>query len=119
MTAPNGLAYYVWQYSPTRRGKGIYVPQIRVFPNIPGAKWEIPIHEQILPSLVRHGVKTQLTNLKINHAGYYEDDTVYQKHLRNLPLLQEQVRLHPEDQFSRGNLERALQYEAGMEAMRL
>lgn len=111
MTKPRGLAYYVWQVSPTDSGNTIYVPQIRIFPRSPAVKWEIPIHEQILPSLQRAGVKTQLTDLRLEHAGYLNPATVYRKHRRNLKILRREVRRNPEDSFTRSNYDKAIGYE--------
>ena len=47
MKRPEMKAYYIWQFSPTERGNHIFVPQVRLFPRLPGVQWEIPIHEQI------------------------------------------------------------------------
>lgn len=114
MTYPNRKAYYVWQFSPAKRGNHIdhiFVPQIRIFPNLPGLEWDIPIHEQTLPSLVRLGVQTELTDLRIDHAGYFLQEDVARKHMRNLPMLRKRTREHPEDTFTRSNLEKAERYE--------
>lgn len=111
MTKPLGLAYYVNQISPTTGNMTLIVPQIRIFPNVPGVKWEIPIHEQILPSLRRAGVRTQLTDLRIAHLGYMNPDTVYRKHRRNLVLLRRAVRSNPVDRFTLANYHKALAYE--------
>jgi len=114
MTYPNRKAYYIWQHSPAKRGNRvdhIFVPQIRLFPNLPGVQWEIPIHEQVRPSLARLGVQTELTNLRIDHAGYYLPEDVFRKHTRNLPMLRKRMREHPEDTFTRANLQRAENYE--------
>lgn len=111
MTRPMGKAYYVWQVSPTANGDTIFVPQIRVFPKVPGVKWEIPIHEQILPSLQRIGVKTQLTDLRVEHAGYLNPATVFRKNRRNLKLLRQEIKRNPADAFTRSNYEKALAYD--------
>ena len=111
MHRPMGKAFYVWQVSAKNNGEVIYVPQVRIFPNVPGARWEIPIHEQILPSLQRIGVPTELTDLRVVHYGYYQPRQVVQKHKRNLPLLARRVRTNPEDAFTRSNYEKAIAYE--------
>jgi len=111
MTRPMGKAYYVWQVSAKTNGDVIYVPQVRIFPNVQGATWEIPIHEQILPSLQRIGVPTELTDLRVVHYGYYKPRDVVRKHRRNLPLLARRVRSHPDDAFTRSNYEKAMAYE--------
>lgn len=110
MTAPLGFAYYIWQVSPDFDGRALFVPQVRLFPNRPGVQWEIPIHEQILPSLSRAGITTRLTDLRIEHSGYTDVSTVYEKHFRNLELLEKRIAQHPEDSFSRSNYEKALAF---------
>ena len=111
MRSPMGKAYYIWQVSPSTDGKIIYVPQIRIFPNRPGLKWEISIHEQVLPSLQRIGVKTELTDLRVEHLGYLNDRDVERKNRRNLRLLRREVRRNPHDAFSRQNYRIALAFE--------
>lgn len=111
MERPMGKCYYIWQVSRQEDGQVIYVPQLRLFPLKPGVIWEIPIHEQVLPSLRRIGVPTQLTDLRVVHSGYYHPAQVMEKHQRNLPILIKRVREAPEDWFTRSNYETALQYE--------
>lgn len=118
MTRPLGMAYYVWQVSPTPDRSTLYVPQIRVFPNIQGAKWEIPIHEQILPSLARAGIKTQLTDLRIEHSGYLNPETLRRKHERNLVILRREVRRNPQDSFTRSNYRKAIDFDRALKARR-
>lgn len=113
MTRPDGKAYYIWQVSPTADGRQIFVPQVRIFPNVPGVKWEIPIHEQVLPSLARQGVRTQLTDLRIDHFGYADPAEVRAKNRRNMPILIRRLREHPEDAFTRRNYQRAVAYQRG------
>lgn len=113
MTRPDGKAYYIWQVSPTSDGSEIYVPQVRLFPNVPGVQWEIPIHEQVLPSLARQGVKTQLTDLRVDHFGYADPAEIRAKNRRNMPILIRRLRQHPEDDFTRRNYERAVAYQKG------
>lgn len=117
MSYPNRKAYYIWQHSPARHGNRIdhiFVPQIRLFPNLPGVKWEISIHEQVLPSLTRLGVETELTDLRIDHAGYYLEEEVFRKHMRNLPMLRKRISEHPDDSFTRENLNVAERYERSL-----
>jgi len=87
------------------------VPQVRVFPLLPGVKWEIPLHEQILLSLRRIGVPTELTDLRVEHSGYWNESEVAAKNLRNLQILTRRVRTNPEDAFSQRNYRNALNYE--------
>jgi hypothetical protein len=110
MQSPGRLSYYLWQVS--RYGKKIvYVPQVRIFPRVTGVKWEIPIHEQILPSLVRAGIKSRMTDLRIDHLGYTRLSTVSAKNRRNLRILSRRVRQRPSDTFSRKNYQTAVSFE--------
>ena len=111
MTAPRLKAFYLWQGSPSVDGTVTYVPQIRIFPRFPGVRWEIPAHEQIYPSLERAGVPTELTDLRIEHSGYWNQRRVREKNVRNLKILAKWTRRHPEDQFSVRNYRNALAFE--------
>jgi hypothetical protein len=111
MTRPRGLAYYMWNVSPTGDGNTLFVPQVRLFPNKQGVRWEIPIHEQILPSLQRNGIGTQLTDLRIEHEGYLVPETVRRKNRRNLKILKREVKRNPGDWFTRDNYEKAIAFE--------
>lgn len=121
LTRTDGKAYFIWQFSPAKHGEKIdhiFVPQLRLFPNVPGVKWEIPIHEQIAPSILRLGIQTELTDLRIDHAGYFLAEDVFKKHMRNLPLLRRQVREHPDDTFTRKNLDVAESYQRSLGVLR-
>jgi hypothetical protein len=111
MTAPRMKAFYLWQGSPSRTGGLTLVPQIRIFPLVDGVRWEIPAHEQILPSLKRVGIQTEVTDLRIEHSGYWNDREVAQKNRRNLAILRKRVQTNPEDTFSQQNYQNALQYD--------
>ena len=111
MSRPMGKAYYVWQVSPTNTGDVLFVPQVRIFPRVPGVRWEIPIHEQILPSIDRLGVKTQLTDLRVEHAGYLNPEVVASKNRRNLEILRREVKRNPADSFTRDNYRKALAFQ--------
>ena len=111
MTAPRLKAFYLWQGSPSRDGRFVLVPQVRVFPLLPGVQWELPLHEQNLPSLQRIGVQTEVTDLRVEHSGYWNESEVAAKNRRNLEILSRRVRTNPEDAFSRQNYENALNYQ--------
>lgn len=111
MTAPRLKAFYMWQGSPAKNGQFTLVPQIRVFPLLPGVTWEIPLHEQIIPSLQRIGVPTEVTDLRVEHSGYWNEGEVVAKNNRNLQILRRRVQTNPEDAFSKQNYENALNYQ--------
>ena len=87
-------AYYVHQISNLPDGKSLDVPQVRLFPNIPGVQWEIPIHEQVSFSLDRLGVPILDSDCKVFHIGYDSDEKIIEKHIRNFPILEEYIRTH-------------------------
>lgn len=111
MKAPRLKAFYLWQGSPEKNGRFVLVPQVRIFPLLPGALWEIPLHEQILPSLKRIGVPTEVTDLRVEHSGYWNESEVTAKNLRNLEILRRRVRAVPGDTFSQQNYLNALNYD--------
>ena len=111
MTAPRLKAFYLWQGSPSKDGRFVLVPQMRVFPLLPGVQWELPLHEQNLPSLQRIGVQTEVTDLRVEHSGYWNESEVAAKNRRNLEILRRRVQTNPEDAFSRQNYENALNYQ--------
>ncbi len=74
--------------------------QIRLFPNISGVKFEFPIHEQIVPSLKRKGIKGMFTDIKIEHKGYIDLDTLKKKANRNLNILKKMLTEDPNNWFS-------------------
>lgn len=119
MTAPRMRAFYLWQGSPSKTGGFTLVPQVRIFPLVDGVRWEIPAHEQILASLKRAGIQTEVTDLRIEHSGYWNDREVVAKNLRNLKILRRRVQTNPDDTFSQRNYENALQYERSIRRARI
>ena len=49
-------------------GMSAYI--VRLFPNLPGARYESPIHEQIAPSLHRAGLALENADIEFIHTGY-------------------------------------------------
>jgi len=119
MTAPRMKAFYLWQGSPSKTGGLTLVPQVRIFPLVDGVRWEIPAHEQILASLKRVGIQTEVTDLRIEHSGYWNDREVEVKNRRNLKILRRRVQTNPEDRFSQQNYQNALQYERSLRRARI
>lgn len=114
MRSPRLKAFYLWQGSLCKDGRFILVPQIRVFPLVPGVKWEIPLHEQLIPSIQRAGIATEVTDLRIEHSGYWNESEVAAKNLRNLKILSRRVQTDPSDAFSRQNYLNAMNYQRGV-----
>jgi hypothetical protein len=87
----DGSAYYIHQISKLPGGDSIDVPQIRLFPNIQGVKWELPIHEQVMFSLEKMKIPFIDTEAFVNHNGYDSKEKIKSKHIRNFDYLQNYV----------------------------
>ncbi len=64
--------------------------QARMFPNDSRLRFEGTIHEQIMPSALRAGLRLEHTQAVIEHHGYADPNTMRRKARRNLALLHEQ-----------------------------
>ncbi len=73
--------------------------QLRIFPRLPGTRWEGRIHEQVVYSLTRAGCSVIVTDATILHSGYHDDDGHRAKFARNLRLLRLQVLENPDDPY--------------------
>ena len=97
--------------------------QMRLFPNLPGITFEMPIHEQITPSLIRLGVDLQTTDIQVVHTGYPTPEVVAAKKERYLGIMERWLQEHPENYIVRSHV--ALTYhstgrsEEAIEAYRL
>jgi hypothetical protein len=89
-------AYKMNQISKVPGDKYIEVPQIRLFPNIPGVKWELPIHCQVYFLLRQLGVEIDDTEYKIIHTGYDSEEKITDKHIRNFVALADYLNNHRE-----------------------
>ncbi len=74
--------------------------QVRIFPNLPDVRFEQPIHEQIVPSLKRKGIKGMLTDIVIEHKGYEEYELLRKKACRNLRILKKLLSKDPDSWFA-------------------
>lgn len=93
---PQG-AYYIHQVSKLEDGKTVDVPQVRLFPNIPGVKWDLPIHEQIMFSLEKLKIPMLDSQIIARHSGYDNAEKIEKKHIRNFGFLHEYVTTQKED----------------------
>jgi len=84
---PGKKAFYLHQVSILSDGTYYDLPQIRLFPNIKGVRWELPIHCQIFFSLERLGIPMEDTPYRILHTGYDSPEKIRDKHVRNYPML--------------------------------
>ncbi len=74
--------------------------QLRLFPKLPGVKFERPIHEQVEGSLSRLKIEVEPKEIVINHLGYANREKKRRKYLRNLRILRERTSKHPDDFYS-------------------
>jgi len=79
--------------------------QLRMFPNVEGITFEMPVHEQVTPSLRRLGVTKHLfVDVKVIHTGYTSEEVIAQKKQKYLKILERWVEGHPEDYLSRAHI---------------
>ncbi len=69
-------------------GTGTEFIQARMFPNRPDIRFQRRIHEQVLPSAVRAGMKMVETDAVIEHHGYIDPETMKRKAERNSELIE-------------------------------
>ena len=84
--------------------------QMRLFPNLPGVRFEMPVHEQVTPSLSRLGVEMVSTEVRVEHTGYTTPHVVKGKKDRYLKIMERWLEEHPADYMTRSHV--ALTYYA-------
>ena len=85
--------------------------QMRLFPNLEGVQFEMPIHEQVTPSLGRLGIEMVPTEIKVRHTGYTTPEIVKVKKDRYLGIMERWLVNHPDDYITRSHV--ALTYHSG------
>jgi tetratricopeptide (TPR) repeat protein len=83
----------------TAAGGRIAVDHPRLFPLLPGIRWERRIHEVINLALDRARILTVWTDIAIRHTGYVDEAVHERKRQRNLILLQRELAERPDDPF--------------------
>jgi glycosyltransferase involved in cell wall biosynthesis len=78
--------------------------QMRLFPNLPGVTFEMPIHEQVTPSLARLGIEMVSTDIRVVHTGYTTPDVVRAKKDRYLGIMEQWLEEHPENYIVRSHV---------------
>ncbi len=78
--------------------------QMRLFPNVEGIRFEMPIHEQITPSLGRLGIDMQPTDIRVVHTGYTTPEVVYEKKQRYLGIMERWLEKYPGDYIVRSHV---------------
>jgi len=72
-------------------GSGTVALQARIFPNLEAVRFEGRVHEQILPSMERIGIRIASADLAIEHTGYGRDEAAGCKAARNLKILLDEL----------------------------
>ena len=69
--------------------------QLRMFPNVPGIRFEHPIHEQVIFSIKALNIPLASIEAEIDHWGYHNNEAMRGKHLRALEILEGQLEKEP------------------------
>ena len=81
--------------------------QLRLFPNLPGVTYVMPVHEQALPSLLQLGVtKMVKTDISVIHAGYTDPQTIAAKNAKYLKIMERWLETRPDDYITRSHVAR-------------
>jgi len=98
---PDGKAAYVLRCLCDKADGGqITVDHVRLFPLLPGIRWERRVHEVINAAVDRARIKTEWTDISIRHTGYADPAIHERKRQRNLKLLQRELAERPDDPFT-------------------
>ncbi|MFH0919826.1 MAG: glycosyltransferase [Fibrobacterota bacterium] len=62
--------------------------QVRMFPRHPALRFRFRVHEQVLPAIQELGFKTVFSDILVMHTGYASPEIVQQKQVRNLAILE-------------------------------
>jgi tetratricopeptide (TPR) repeat protein len=82
--------------------------QLRIFPNVAGARFEGRVHEQVFYRLKELGVEFVQTDIMIRHTGYHDEATIRQKSERNLKIIQDELGRDPHNLIHHYNAARTL-----------
>lgn len=74
--------------------------QARMFPNRADIYFERKIHEQMMPSALKLGMKMEKCEAVVEHHGYADPSTLKEKASRNVKLLLEEFKDHSPDSVS-------------------
>ena len=85
-------------------GPDTAVHHLRLFPRLPGVRWDYRVHEQILPALRKAGVPVKWSDVSVRHVGYADPDARKRKLDRDLRLLTLDRAARPSDPFILFNL---------------
>ena len=79
--------------------------QVRMFPNLPGVQFSMPVHEQVTPCLMKLGItKIAQVDVVVTHTGYTDAETIQKKKHRYLQIMQQWLEQHPDDYVTRSHV---------------
>jgi tetratricopeptide (TPR) repeat protein len=101
-------AYYLVVNSQSPVDGETFFQQLRIFPNVEGARFEGGIHEQIFHTLPPLGVQLVKTDIVIRHTGYHDASIIVEKSERNLKILLKELEQKPDHLILHYNAARTL-----------
>lgn len=78
-------------------GTGTEFLQARLFPNRKGLSFERPVHEQVMLSAVRKGMRMTQSSAWVEHHGYADADELKRKAARNVKILEDNIHVYGND----------------------
>ena len=94
-------------------------PQLRLFPNLPSARFERPVHEQVVGALERLGIRCVRTDIRVVHTGYTTEAITSKKRRKYLGMMRRWLADHPEDADVRFRVGHTLYGEGDSQAAEL
>ena len=105
LSRAQGQAFQMWVISPVGNNRFHNMYQSRLFPVLPGVKFECPVFEMIDWSLKRNGIQREGTkDDPIFHPGYIDPKTLKRKNERNLRIMRKYLREHRTDDPQRRHI---------------
>jgi tetratricopeptide (TPR) repeat protein len=101
-------AYYLTVNSQSPTDGETHFYQLRVFPNVAGARFEGRVHEQIFYRLKELGMEFVQTDIVVRHTGYQDEATIRRKSERNLKIIQDELEMDPNNLVHHYNAARTL-----------
>lgn len=101
-------AYYLTVNSQSPADGETHFYQLRIFPNVAGARFEGRVHEQVFYRLKDLGIESVQTDIMIRHTGYRDEATIRQKSERNLKIIQNELEGDPQNLVLHYNAARTL-----------
>jgi tetratricopeptide (TPR) repeat protein len=101
-------AYYLVVNSQSPVDGETLFQQLRIFPNVKGARFEGGIHEQIFHILSALGCRLVKTDIVIRHTGYLDPSVILEKSERNLKILMKELEMRPDHLILHYNAARTL-----------